>query len=44
MCPEELTLDSLRQVRPVYLTQHITTLGPELMHEVCDALHAAVDC
>ena len=42
--PCVLTLDTLRQVRPVYLTQHITTLGPERMHQVCDALHAAVDC
>ncbi len=42
--PCVLTLDNLRQVRPGYLTNHITTLGPEQMREVCEALHAAVDC
>jgi mRNA interferase MazF len=39
-----LALDNLRQVRPSYLTRRITALGPERMREVCQALHAAVDC
>ena len=42
--PCVLTLDNLRQVRPSYLTGRITALGPERMREVCQALHAAVDC
>jgi mRNA interferase MazF len=39
-----LTLDNIRLVRPVYLVHRITALGPARMHEVCRALHAAVDC
>jgi mRNA interferase MazF len=39
-----LTLDNVRQLRRSYLTGRITTLGPERMHQVCQALHAAVDC
>lgn len=42
--PCVLTLDNLRLVRPVHLTRRITTLGPERMHQVCQALHAALDC
>ena len=42
--PCVLTLDNLRQVRPAFLTRRITVLGPARMHEVCDALHAALDC
>ena len=42
--PCVVTLDNLRQVRPPYLTARITTLGPERMHQVCQALHVAVDC
>ena len=42
--PCVLTLDNLRLVRPAYLTSRITTLAPERMHQVCRALHAAVDC
>ncbi|HKE76300.1 MAG TPA: type II toxin-antitoxin system PemK/MazF family toxin [Acidimicrobiales bacterium] len=42
--PCVLTLDNIRQLRPVFLVRRITTLGPARMHEVCRALHAAVDC
>jgi mRNA interferase MazF len=42
--PCVLTLDNIRQVRPAYLTGRITSLGPERMRNVCDALHAAVGC
>jgi mRNA-degrading endonuclease toxin of MazEF toxin-antitoxin module len=42
--PCVLTLDNLRQVRPAFLTRRITVLGPARMREVCEALHAAVDC
>jgi hypothetical protein len=31
-------------VRPVYLTQRLLILGPERMHRVCQALHAATGC
>lgn len=42
--PCVLTLDNLRLVRPVYLTQRLAVLGPERMHRVCQALHAATGC
>ena len=42
--PCVLTLDNVRLVRPAHLTRRITTLGPERMHQVCRALHVAVDC
>jgi mRNA-degrading endonuclease toxin of MazEF toxin-antitoxin module len=39
-----LTLDSLSLVRPVFLTQRITVLGPERMYQVCEALRHAIAC
>lgn len=39
-----LTLDNLALVRRSLLTDRITTLGPERMAEVCDALRIATDC
>lgn len=39
-----LTLDNLTLVRTSLLTEPITTLGPERMAEVCNALMAATDC
>lgn len=42
--PCVLTLDNLRLVRRVFLTQRITVLGPERMHEVCTALQNAIAC
>lgn len=39
-----LTLDNVKPVRRAFLTDHITTLGPERMAEVCAALMAATDC
>jgi mRNA interferase MazF len=42
--PCVVTLDNVRLVRQAYLTQRITRLAPERMHQVCVALHAAVDC
>ena len=42
--PCVLSLDNLRLVRPTYLTHRLTILGPERMRQVCEALHAAVDC
>ncbi|MGH9261268.1 MAG: type II toxin-antitoxin system PemK/MazF family toxin [Acidimicrobiales bacterium] len=38
------TLDNIYLVRPRLCADRITVLGPERMHQVCQALHAAVDC
>ena len=38
------TLDNVYLIRPALCVGRITTLGPERMHDVCRALHAAVDC
>jgi mRNA interferase MazF len=42
--PCVVTLDNLQTVRRVHLVDYITTLGPERMAEVCQALRIAVDC
>ncbi|MGI8875969.1 MAG: type II toxin-antitoxin system PemK/MazF family toxin, partial [Egibacteraceae bacterium] len=42
--PCAVTLDNVRPVRPSVLTTRLTTLGPERMHAVCDALRTAVAC
>ncbi|HVL99539.1 MAG TPA: type II toxin-antitoxin system PemK/MazF family toxin [Egibacteraceae bacterium] len=42
--PCAVTLDNVRPVRPSLLTARITTLGPERMQAVCDALRTAVAC
>lgn len=39
-----LTLDTLRLVRPAFLTHRITALGPGRMREVCAALQHAIAC
>ena len=38
------TLDNLTQIRPALCVERITTLGPERMDQVCEALRAAVAC
>lgn len=42
--PCAVTLDNVRPVRAALLTTRITTLAPDRMREVCDALRAAVAC
>jgi len=42
--PCVVTLDNLQTVRRAHLVDYITTLGPERMAEVCQALRVAVDC
>ena len=42
--PCVVTLDNLQTVRRVHLVDYITTLGPERMAVVCQALRVAVDC
>ena len=39
-----LALDALMAVRPALCTRRITTLDPERLAEVCEALGVAVDC
>lgn len=39
-----LNLDHIDTVGKGHLTEHITTLGPERMDEVCRALSAATGC
>jgi len=39
-----LSLDNTFLARKALLTERITELGPERMHEVCHALSAATDC
>jgi mRNA interferase MazF len=39
-----LSLDNTFLARKALLTERITELGPERMHEVCRALSAATDC
>jgi mRNA interferase MazF len=38
------SLDNTTQIRPALCTEWITTLGPERMDQVCEALRAAVAC
>lgn len=44
--PQEcvISLDNLRTAPQALLTEPITTLGPERMHEVCRALDYATNC
>ncbi len=42
--PCVLALDSVSAVRQRLLTEHITTLSPARMHQVCEALHVATGC
>ena len=44
LVPCVATLDNLAQIRPALCTERITTLGPERMDQVCEALRAAVAC
>jgi len=37
-------LDNLTQIRPALCTERITTLGPERMAEVCQALRTSLAC
>ncbi len=37
-------LDNLYLIRPRLCVDRITRLGPERMHQVCHALHLALDC
>lgn len=39
-----VTLDNLGEAWKVLLTEHVTTLGPERMREVCTALNVSVGC
>ena len=42
--PCVLSLDNVSLVRPALCVERITTLGPETMRAVCDALGHATDC
>jgi len=37
-------LDNLTQIRPALCTERITTLGPERMAQVCQALRTSLAC
>lgn len=37
-------LDNLTQIRPALCTERITTLGPDRMAEVCQALRTSLAC
>lgn len=39
-----LALDNVSLIRPSLCTERITTLGPDRMRSVCDALHVATSC
>jgi mRNA-degrading endonuclease toxin of MazEF toxin-antitoxin module len=39
-----LAIDNTFSAEIVFLTEHITTLGPEKMAEVCAALATATSC
>ena len=39
-----VSLDNMFSVRPAFLTEHVTSLGPARMAEVCAALRRAVGC
>jgi mRNA interferase MazF len=39
-----VSLDNLGDARKALLIQHVTTLKPERMNEVCQALNIAVGC
>jgi mRNA interferase MazF len=39
-----LALDNLTQIRPALCTEHIATLGPERMAQVCQALRVSLVC
>lgn len=39
-----LTLDNLSTIVAAFCTERITTLGPDRMHEVCEALRRATSC
>ncbi len=39
-----ISLDNLRTVSQAMLTKRIVTLGPDRMHEVCQALTASTAC
>jgi mRNA-degrading endonuclease toxin of MazEF toxin-antitoxin module len=39
-----VSLDNLLVVPQAYLVRQLSTLGPERMAEVCQALRIAVDC
>lgn len=42
--PCVLSLDNLTLIRRAHCTQRITALGPDRMHQVCEALRAATAC
>ena len=42
--PCALTLDNLMPIRRALCTERITTLGPDRMLEVCEALRRATSC
>lgn len=39
-----LVLDNVASIRPALCTERITTLGPEKLRSVCEALSAATAC
>ncbi len=39
-----ISFDNLRTVPRALLTERVTTLGSDKLHDVCAALAAAVDC
>ena len=39
-----VALDNLQTMRSAHLVGYVTTLGPDRMAEVCQALRIAVDC
>jgi mRNA-degrading endonuclease toxin of MazEF toxin-antitoxin module len=42
--PCVLTLDNVSAIRVSLCTERITTLGPDRLHEVCEALRRATSC
>jgi mRNA interferase MazF len=42
--PCVVTLDNVQTVRKAHLTRYITTLTPERMAQVCDAVKIAIAC
>lgn len=42
--PCALAVDNITVIRSALCTSRITTLGPERLHQVCEALRVAVAC
>jgi mRNA interferase MazF len=38
------TFDNVQPIAQALLVRRLGTLGPQRMHEICTAMHAAIDC